>query len=298
MATTLQDLERRWKKHDTTKLATRLPVNDVKPLPEVFQPRFEADPDEPLTTRDRKAGIVIKSHVATLATHLKDVRKELDPILVLKIGKANLLIDGHHRLAAYRLKGRQEIPVVWFPEGPAQAVIAAGAINFKDVAQSGQITKTQRAWDMVRGDYPWTRPQIMAATTVSEATVASMKRVKKKFADKQEQPPIQWREAYRASKPKSDEEGTGKGPSKHEQTIAKWVKTLKDEFPKLATLGQAHMFALALMEFSPRRSADIAVILVREMGLYDRIETTHEQLLEDLEHAYDLDMEGPVEKEF
>jgi hypothetical protein len=301
MTTTLQDLVTRWTKHDTTTLPRRALLDDLKLLPEVFQPRFEAHTDGLPNPRDRKAGIVYRDHVVRLATHLKEPGKELDPITVLRVGRSTYLTDGHHRLAAYRSAGRQEIPIVWFTDDPAQAVIAAGAVNFKDVAQSDSATKTQRAWDMVRGDYAWSRSQIMAATTVSQKTVNNMRVAKKKHEGSGESPPVHWRDARVILWPPKEESDPNEDrelPKHVEQTVSEWTNRLKKTFPVLNNSGKAQMLALALARFSPRRAEDIAMVLVDELNLYERVATAYEQAQEEWNRAYEPDTDGPVEGEF
>ena len=52
-----------------------------------------------------------EQHIADMATLLKaDARAELVPILLAKVGDRLLVVDGHHRLAAYRRAKRKEIP--------------------------------------------------------------------------------------------------------------------------------------------------------------------------------------------
>lgn len=292
MATTLKDLEAKWSQHDTSKLPRRLPLDDLKLLPEVFQPRFQAHTDSPPNRRDRKNGIVYRNHVTELSVHLKrNLRNELDPITVLKVARSYYLTDGHHRLAAYRLAGRQEIPVVWFPEGPARAVIEAGRVNFKAIAQSDTATKTQRAWDMVIDDYKWSKSQIVMATTVADKTIANMRVVKSKLEKMGEDIPESWPAARMKVRPERDtDDDEISGLPRHvENIVAEWTKRLKDNLPPLDTSGKADMLAFALLRFSPKRCKDIAIRLVDELGMYEQIEMARKQLQEDLEHAYDRD---------
>lgn len=43
------------------------------------------------------------AHIRELARTIKDKRKPLDPLLVTAIGQRFFVVDGHHRLEAYRL---------------------------------------------------------------------------------------------------------------------------------------------------------------------------------------------------
>jgi len=263
-------------------------LDDLKLLPEVFQPRYQAHTDSPPNRRDRKNGIVFRNHVTELSVHLKrDPKNELDPITVLKVGRLKYLTDGHHRLAAYRLAARQEIPVSWFPGTPSQAVIEAGRVNFKIVAQSDQATKTQRAWDMVLDDYGWSRSQIVTATTVAEKTVSIMRAAKKKLIERGEAIPESWPAARAKLRPeRDDDEDEISGLPKHvENEVADWTKRLKKNFPPLNNFGKAQMLALALILFSPKRAEDIAMQMVYELGLYEQIAMAQQQVEEDREDS-------------
>ena len=55
------------------------------------------------------------AHIRELARTISDKQKPLDRLLVTAIGQRFYVIDGHHRLEAYRLaKWRREIPVEQF----------------------------------------------------------------------------------------------------------------------------------------------------------------------------------------
>ncbi len=84
----------------------RLSLRSIEVLPSVYQARAEG--------RETKRGLVDKGHVAKLAAFLKEPRKDLDPITILRVGKRNIVVDGHHRLEAYRSQKRKDIPVRWF----------------------------------------------------------------------------------------------------------------------------------------------------------------------------------------
>lgn len=285
-------LEAAWRSSppDLSTLPERMPLEALKLQPEIFQPRKveEQDGKRP-SNRARASGVVFAEHVTKLAAHLSTPDKELDPVLVLRVGDRNIVVDGHHRMAAYALKGREAVPVRWFRDSPRAAYIEAGRQNFKDTAQSSTATKSQLAWVMVCDrEMEWTRPQIMAATTVSEGTVASMRRFLAEYKRRGENPPEAWTDA-RKGLHKDRDEGDGEQPQKVAQNVTEWTQRLRAQFPKLDTLGKAHMFAESVAKFSPKRAADIALWLVDELGLHEVVAAQYEQILEDTEHAYTLD---------
>ncbi len=292
MTDILKILEAAWRGSppDLSALPDKMPLDALEVLPEIFQPRKieEEDAKQP-SRRARASGVVFAEHVAKLAAHLSNPGKELDPILVLRVGDRNIVVDGHHRTAAYTLKGRQGIPVRWFHGSPRAAFIEAGRQNFKDTAQSSTATKSQLAWVMVCDDeMEWNRPQIITATTVSEGTVASMRRALAEYKRRGEDPPSQWQDARKGLQ-KDGDEGDGEQPQRVSQNVTEWTQRLRTHFPKLDTLGKAHMFAESVAKFSPKRAEDIALWLVDELGLHAVVAAQYEQIVSESEHAYDLD---------
>ncbi|WP_313253351.1 ParB/RepB/Spo0J family partition protein [Stenotrophomonas acidaminiphila] len=69
-----------------------------------------------------------EAHVADLASKLGDGR-DLDPLLIADIDGILYLIDGHHRLKAYRRAGRQSAPVRIRGSTEAEALVASKAAN-------------------------------------------------------------------------------------------------------------------------------------------------------------------------
>ncbi|MEM5342404.1 hypothetical protein [Paraburkholderia azotifigens] len=292
MTDTLKNLEAAWRSSppDLSTLPDTMPLDALEVLPEIFQPRKieEEDAKQP-NRRARASGVVFAEHVVKLAAHLSNPGKELDPILVLRVGDRSIVVDGHHRTAAYTLKGRQGIPVRWFHDSPRAAYIEAGRQNFKETAQSSIATKSQLAWVMVCDDeMEWSRPQIIAATTVSEGTVANMRRARTQYKERRDAPPSLWQDARKGLQDDGDK-GGGEQPQRVAQNVTEWTQRLRTHFPKLDNLGKAHMFAESVAKFSPKRAADIALWLVDELGLHEVVAAQHEQTLIELEHAYTLD---------
>lgn len=67
-------------------------------------------------------------HIADLALKLTDGR-ELEPLLVARIGGSLYLIDGHHRMNAYRSEGRQSVPVRVREATEAEALLVSKVVN-------------------------------------------------------------------------------------------------------------------------------------------------------------------------
>lgn len=143
-----------------------LPLDQVQTMPEVFQPRMS---------------IPSEKHINDLRSSLKSVR-DLTPILVLPLGEHAVVIDGHHRLEAYRMEDREEIPVEFFGGTVQEAILQSGAANSKTVMPLSRSQRTNWAWKLVRmfkpddaTGYLFSKRQITVSAAVSGGTVATMR---------------------------------------------------------------------------------------------------------------------------
>src|SRR5512144_469541 len=81
--------ERELKKPPSGMLETvQISLSQITTRPELFQPRGFVN------------GALDKTHVKKLARRIA-TKGELDPPLVVKIGRKWICVDGHHRIAAY-----------------------------------------------------------------------------------------------------------------------------------------------------------------------------------------------------
>ncbi|MCB5200849.1 ParB N-terminal domain-containing protein, partial [Loktanella sp. TSTF-M6] len=109
---------------------------------------------------------------------------QLDPVLIWRerddAGKPtgrHVLLDGAHRMKAYRSLGRSgAIPVEVFEGTRDDALEAAVAANAKAVVGLTSTERTNAAWRLVRIGTGLTKPRIMKAAGVSSGTVAEMRR--------------------------------------------------------------------------------------------------------------------------
>jgi uncharacterized protein YxeA len=81
-----------------------------------------------------------KSHIEELRERLK--LSELDAITVFSAGGSWYVIDGHHRLKAYQLEGRKQIPVTVFKGNAKDALFYGVKENSKSKIS---LTKEQRS---------------------------------------------------------------------------------------------------------------------------------------------------------
>jgi hypothetical protein len=109
----------------------------------------------------------------------------LDPLVIAAFGAQWVLIDGHHRRAAYKQAGYGEaVPVVVedSPLGGVErarwAVMLSVALNSKNkLAMSGE-DKFDAAWRLVvEAEDALSKKQLMDATGVADGTIGNMRRV-------------------------------------------------------------------------------------------------------------------------
>ena len=74
----------------------QLPPNQIETRPELFQPRGFSN------------SFLDTEHVDKLVKHIA-TKGELEPPLVVKLGKKWVCVDGHHRIAAYIKQNKKRI---------------------------------------------------------------------------------------------------------------------------------------------------------------------------------------------
>ena len=124
----------------TIPTAKRLPLDRIHVAEEVLQWR--------LATEDvgGKTG-----HTLALAQALEDNKKGLDPLVVWWGGSRFYLIEGHHRLAAYRTaKWSKPVPVIEFQGTLEEARLHALGGNVKDKLRMTGTEKSEAAWKLIK----------------------------------------------------------------------------------------------------------------------------------------------------
>lgn len=103
----------------------------------------------------------------------------LAPVTVLQIGGRAYLIDGHHRIAAYKLaRFPRPIPVVYFRGTVEEAVLEAGRANSRAKLNMSTPERMNFAWRLVRlGTY--SKSEISEAASVSDGQVGIMRKTLK-----------------------------------------------------------------------------------------------------------------------
>lgn len=122
-------------------------------------------------------------HVKTLKRAIEITGKELDPPVVVKIGKQWVCVDGHHRIKAYNnALWTKQIKCLWFGGTIQEAVDESIRLNSKDRLNVPKRDLAEAAWKLVLlGKH--SKQQIVELCNVAEGTVASMRRVKRLYED-------------------------------------------------------------------------------------------------------------------
>ena len=106
---------------------------------------------------------------------------DLPPILVWRCADKAFVLDGHHRLEAYKKNGLADIPVKWFDGSAEDAMLKAAQANSRDKLPMWDEAKRDAAWRMVCWTTAPSKRQIMLATGTSMATIGRMRRAWKQI---------------------------------------------------------------------------------------------------------------------
>ena len=147
-------------KRETIEIVPKLIVT----RPELFQPR------------GFYRGELDAGHVTKLARRIK-TKGELDPPLVVKLGRKWVCVDGHHRIAAYTKQSwTGTIRCVWFAGSVSEAVDESVRLNDVAKLEIGRGDRYEAAWQRVvlgRGS----KSEIRRLTGVSDGLIGMMRRV-------------------------------------------------------------------------------------------------------------------------
>ena len=223
-----------------------LPLADISVLPEVFQPRDQG-----------QQAVSDKFHVADLVKQIEH-RGELglDPIVVLWSGKEWLVVDGHHRLAAYKQSeawGEKPVPVELFDEGLDQAILSSVERNSKVYLQFDQQDRMDVAWRLICLSEP-KQKDVSAAAGISRRQFFKMKRRMQDILEanpertRESLADFSWSRAHRLdlenidALPEYDEDWQRK-------LAAEWKRRLQETFGNKLTKNP-EVFAMAIRELN------------------------------------------------
>ncbi|WP_320178317.1 ParB/RepB/Spo0J family partition protein [Roseovarius pacificus] len=207
----------------------RLPLSKLTTDPETFQFR------ELETTED---------HVRGLADAI-NAGNVLDPMTVWMRGEDDyIVVDGHHRYAAYSRCGYSKpVPVILHECSEADAMLLALSENTKTKLPMTKTERDNAAWRLVCSDHGLSKAQTVKATAVSDGTVGKMRRTRKQLEDQGKDLPPTWWMAMQALKGLERPELTD---DMVEQMIEARAKALDDKIGKeLGRMGNIQWEALA-----------------------------------------------------
>ena len=141
----------------------KLPIEDIRMVPELFQPRGQGQ------------NAVSEELVQQLSLKLET---GLDPIIVFWSGREWLLVDGHHRLAAYTQSeewGDKPVPVSPFRGTLQSALVESVGLNSKVYLQFDRQDRLDAAWRLVCLGEPKEK-DVISATGISRRLFYDMKR--------------------------------------------------------------------------------------------------------------------------
>lgn len=196
----------------------RLKVDDITTKESLFQPREGLN----------------EEHVETLRRIRKDGR-ELDHILVIQVGPLTVLLDGHHRLEAYRRHPAVDlcIPVEFFAGSLEEALDAAGEANTRARLQMTAEERQNFAWRRTVLGIGSIK-QVSRVAGVSERSVTTMRQVRDRIANGGGPMPSMkpgffgtWREARKAVR-----EDTGEAAFDYEEHMEQKARLLAADLYK------------------------------------------------------------------
>lgn len=121
-----------------------------------------------------------KRHVERLTRRIKNVG-ELDPIIVIKLGRQWVCVDGHHRATAYKKSQRtEEIKCEWFAGSVREAMDEGMRRNAALNLEVPRADRQEEAWKRVLLG-GWTKKQIVETCSIAEGTVSLMHRVRARY---------------------------------------------------------------------------------------------------------------------
>ena len=238
-------------------LPKALPVGSVVVAPDIFQSRPRHDPF---------TGVADVIHVNVLSAHLlSDPTYELDPVTVIRVGAKDILIEGHHRLAAYRLQERETIPVTFFRGTLREALIESGRENKKDRLAMSRNEKSERAWTLVKADLGLKVGPIMEGSGVSKRTVMLMRKKRRELLEQGLELPDTWASIL-YDKREANPEWFNEQVAEHAERLTKTFGPGAEFSP-----GREEILEKALITWVSGRASRIAMELVEMLYLHDQV---------------------------
>lgn len=168
------------------------PADQIKVFPALFQPRTDMH----------------QWHVKEMREAALERGKDLDPVDVILCGSTPVLVDGHHRLAAYlEHDTTAAVPVNYLKLSVDEAVEHSIRENCKSKVAINNLDRTNTAWRLVKdldacGNPRFSKKKVVELTGTSDGSVANMRRVLKALGNTAGDYP-EWYAARGAAKEKA-----------------------------------------------------------------------------------------------
>lgn len=217
-----------------------------------------------------RSGQLNEQHLGELESAIK-AQGPLDPLIVWRCGNYAVLLEGHHRLEAYRrvdvVKHQiTNIPVRWFEGTVEEAAIRAASANSRAKLQMTHAERSDHAWKMVKTGL-FKVSDVIEATTISKRTIITMRKVADKLG-KDAAGCDNWQRALKLSKGDS---GSGWEPDEVEAQIEAEAQKIANSLLKnhgMRLSRNPEITAKALSIHLNRMSQEIIKCWIAEMG-YD-----------------------------
>jgi hypothetical protein len=211
------DLARAYTKPRTADKRKSVPVSEIVVAEKVFQWRgLHSD----IQAEERQMRELIR---------VLDLGRELEPILVLTIGKKVYVVDGHHRLAAYVTVGRKTIPVEHFSGGLEAAWHRSLEANIRDKLPMTRQDKYEAAFTLVKHkvarDQDTPCEELAVRAGVGPRVVYKMQsELRKALVDDKDASKLRWTQMLR-----NMEERTARGRGGDDDFRDEWARRLADQ---------------------------------------------------------------------
>ncbi|WP_421867055.1 ParB N-terminal domain-containing protein [Motiliproteus sp.] len=155
-------------------------------------PRFQKrSPDVEGKARQVAIRDADKAMMEKFVSDLENPEHTTDPVTLCRVNGALILVDGHHRLDAYRLAGRNDIPSRVLETTESEAHTLASVMNgYSTTVPRGNEERGETAWREVLDKYDgeswedgWSARQLAKVMGVGSKTVDRMVKARKAHGD-------------------------------------------------------------------------------------------------------------------
>lgn len=228
----------------------KLPLEHIETMLAVFQPRVIGDE------------YATEKHIGALMTAaMNEAGRVLDPLLVWWSGKRWLILDGHHRLQAYKRlkdmgKGVNVVPVATFKGTLHEAHLKAIEMNSKDRLSMDNEDKMTKAWHLVMLDRDMSVRQISGICKVGKSSISRMNTERGLLVEehgedwRQQVDGLTWKQVLNRDAVRDFNE------EKQDLLKSEWKRRLQKTFGKQPR-KQPEIFTEALYEYSPALCEDM-----------------------------------------